>query len=262
MSANARINAPVELAESGNSDVELFAALGTRAREATVPAQRMLGFHDFCYPDMQFRICFFSGSSLPPAASLVKEAYSRLGYTVSDGESALAESVTATANLQAIQRNTTLGTLSVNLDGCSGLHAEDLYPDEVAELRMGGPLCEFTQLALDTELAGREVLCSLFYVAYVFSHAVHGVKHLLIEVNPRHRTFYERMLGFRLLGGERLCRRVRAPAVLLHLDFDFTRKQIERARRGLSVAGTTLYRYAASIADEEALIRRMGAPMR
>ncbi|MPZ45988.1 MAG: long-chain N-acyl amino acid synthase [Betaproteobacteria bacterium] len=235
--------------------------MGTKSGERTLPAQRMIGFHDFCYPGAQFRICFFAGPSLPQAASLVQDAYSRLGYTIKDGESELAETVASTANLQAIQRDTTLGTLSVNLDGCNGLHAEALYPDEVAALRSSGPICEFTQLALDTELAGREVLCSLFYVAYVFSHAVHGAKHLLVEVNPRHRTFYERMLGFRLLGGERICLRVGAPAVLLHLDFDFTREQIERARRGLSVAGTTLYRYAAPVADEEALIRRMSAGM-
>jgi hypothetical protein len=220
----------------------------------------MIGFHDFRYPGAQFRIAFFSGPSLPQAESLVRKAYTRLGYQISDDRPESSEG--PTASLQAVHRDATLGTLCVNLESRSRLHAEGLYPAEVAELRRRGPLCEFTQLALDTELAGREVLCSLFYVAYVYSHVVHRAKHLLIEVNPRHQHFYQRMLGFDLLGEERLCGRVNAPAVLLHLDFDFTREQIERARRGLSVAGTTLYRYAAPPADEQALIRQMSAPMR
>jgi hypothetical protein len=167
--------------------------------------------------------------------------------------------VPASANLHAVGSETTLGTMSVNLDGPQGLEADALYPAEVAELRRHGSLCEFTRLALDTERAGWEVLCSLFYVAYLFSHSVHRAKHLLIEVNPRHQAFYERMLGFRRIGEERLCQRVRAPAVLLHLDFEFTHEQIERARNGLTVTGTMLYRYAASLADEQSLIRRMRA---
>ncbi len=219
----------------------------------------MIGFHDFRYPRTQFRISLFAGQALPQAASLVKQAYSRLGYVDQEGESGAESAGSATATLHAVHRDATLGTLSVNLDGKDGLRSEALYPLEVAALRRRGALCEFTQLALDTEMAGREVLCSLFYMAYVFSHAVHSAKHLLIEVNPRHECFYDRMLGFRRVGEERICRRVGAPAVLLHLDFEFTREQIERARLGLAVAGTTLYRYAAPLDDERSLIQRMAA---
>jgi hypothetical protein len=219
----------------------------------------VIAFHDFHYPGTQFRVLLFAGPPLSPAASLVKQAYTRLGYSCPDeiaGRlSGLAGS--ATASLQAIKDDVTLGTLSVNLDSANGLRAEALYPREVGEVRRGGSLCEFTQLALDTKLAGREVLCSLFYMAYVFSHWVHEAKNLLIEINPRHECFYEKMLGFSRLGEQKMCERVKAPAVLMHLDFDFTQEQIERARRGLSVAGTTLYRYAAPAADEQLLIHRM-----
>lgn len=187
----------------------------------------------------------------------MKQSYSRLGYTWRDEPFPASSPANATACMQAIHGRRTLGTLSVNLDGKHGLRAEALYPDEVAEVRRSGRLCEFTQLALDTKLAGREVLCSLFYVAYVFSHCVHRAKNLLIEVNPRHRPFYERMLGFCLMGEERICARVGAPAVLMHLDFEFTSQQIERARSGLAVAGTTLYRYAASTTEEQDLMSRI-----
>lgn len=262
MSFNAQIRVPAERAEiehDEDSGAKVGAAFGANPTGRASMAHRMIGCHDFCYPHTQFRISLFAGPSLPPAASLVKRAYSRLGYATEEGDSASDCETAATASLQAAHRSTTLGTLSVNLDGKDGLRAEALYPLEVAGLRRRGALCEFTQLAMDTELAGREVLCSLFYMAYIFSHAVHGTTHLLIEVNPRHQCFYERMLGFRRVGDERICQRVGAPAVLLHLDFDFTRRQIERARQGLSVAGTTLYRYAAPVPDEQSLIRRIAA---
>jgi hypothetical protein len=235
----------------------LHALSDATAGNTALPAKRMIGFHDFRYPDAQFRILSFAGPALPQAESLVRKAYARLGYQVQNEPAQLTPNDAPTASMQAVRHNATLGTLCVNLEECNRLRSEALYPYEVAALRRRGALCEFTKLALETELAGREVLCSLFYVAYVFSHLVRKAKHLLIEVNPRHQHFYQRMLGFRLLGEERMCRRVGAPAVLLHLEFDFTREQIERARRGLSVAGTTLYRYAAPPAEEQTLIRQM-----
>jgi hypothetical protein len=255
LSFNVQIKAPVEpaLTERGSGvRAQYDAATNGKTGERVPLAHRMIGFHDFRYPRTQFRISLFAGSTLAQAACLVQKAYSRLGYANQQSESDPECTGPATASLHAVHRDTTLGTLSVNLDGKDGLRAEALYPLEVAALRRRGALCEFTQLALDTDLAGREVLCSLFYMAYVFSHAVHRAKHLLIEVNPRHQSFYDRMLGFRRVG---------APAVLLHLDFEFTREQIERARLGLAVAGTTLYRYAAPLDDERSLIQRMTAAM-
>jgi hypothetical protein len=257
---NAQIKAPVEPALSEH-DQRLGIAYGAQPSDRIPAAQRMIGCHDFRYPQSQFRISLFAGRSLPQAASLLRKAYSRLGYVNEEYQASADVAPGATASLHAVHRDTTLGTLSVNLDGKDGLRAEALYPLEVAALRRRGALCEFTELALDTELAGREVLCSLFYMAYVFAHAVQGAKHLLIEVNPRHECFYARMLGFRRIGEERICRRVGAPAVLLHLDFEFTHEQIKRARGGLTVAGTTLYRYAASLSDECALVRRMSEAM-
>lgn len=264
MPANACREARASLDPDGGvqPDRELPAVSANEVNEQSLPARRMIGFHDFSYPDTQFRICLFSGPSLPQAESLVKRAYARLGYT-EPGDAFPQERLCAasTASLHAVDRNTTLGTLCVNLEGHGALHAEALYPDEVCALRRLGRLCEFTRLAVDTALAGREVLCSLFYVAYLYAHAIHQAKHLVIEVNPRHRHFYQRMLGFELVGTERMCPRVAAPAVLLHLDFDHTREQIERARRGLSVAGTTLYRYAAPSAEEQTIIRKLGATL-
>lgn len=256
MSFNALIKARDQHAQDSRGGWQGEGASSPRADD------RLICCHDFQYPGLRFRVSLFAGRMIPQAATLVREAYSRLGYRFRDGGAATAAARPPTAALQATTIATTLGTLSVNLDERDGLRAEALYPTEVSEFRQRARLCEFTQLALDTALAGREVLCSLFYVAYVFSHLVHKANGLFVEVNPRHRCFYERMLGFRQVGEERICARVAAPAVLLYLDFDFTRLQIERSRLGLSVAGTTLYRYAPPLGEERLLIERMSDPLR
>ena len=43
----------------------------------------------------------------------------------------------------------------------------------------------------------------------------HSFDYVVIEVNPRHVRYYERMLGFEVIGPERMNPRVEAPAVLL-----------------------------------------------
>ncbi len=43
---------------------------------------------------------------------------------------------------------------------------------------------------------------------------------VFIEVNPRHVTYYSRIMGFVVAAGERLCERVCAPSVLLHLEVE------------------------------------------
>lgn len=222
------------------------------------PGDRLIGQHEFRYPGIDFRVSIFAGLRPLPADRLVDEAYSRLGYASCLAQPAPAQWPTEDgATLQAESERRTVGALSIHLDRPQGLSAESLYPAEIAPFRARGKVCEFTRLALDRSAAGREVLCSLFYMAYVYAHRVHAADHLFIEVNPHHQAFYARMLGFKRLGEEKLCPRVNAPAVLMHLDFQHTRDQIQRAREGLAVAGTTLYRYAAPLGDERLLIRRI-----
>ena len=70
------------------------------------------------------------------------------------------------------------------------------FPDEVDALRQAGSsVCEFTTLAMDHVVRSSRVLGSLFHVACIYAHRVMDFDTLLIEVNPRHVRFYERMLG-------------------------------------------------------------------
>ena len=168
--------------------------------------------------------------------------------------------------LVAEDHQETIGTMSIGFDGPDGLFVDDLFGEEVDRLRREGrAMCEFTKLAMDSVVKSKRVLASLFHVAYIYSHRLKNFDNLLIEVNPRHVRYYERMLGFEILGPERLNRRVNAPAVLMSLDFSHAHAQINRfgGRSQLSAVERSLYPYFFSVEEEAAIVGRLqGAPDR
>lgn len=122
-----------------------------------------------------------------------------------------------------------VGTLSTRVDSPSGLSAEQLYPDEISALRATDcRLCEFTRLAVDDNAMSKEVLGSLFHACFLYAHAVRGLTHAVIEVNPRHVAFYRRVLHFQVAGEQRHNHRVDAPAVLLVLDCGVLARELDR----------------------------------
>ena len=62
----------------------------------------------------------------------------------------------------------------------------------------------------------------------IFAYRIHRATDLFIEVNPRHAAFYRRKLGFSVVGGEKICRRVNAPAILLHQELRSICEQVVR----------------------------------
>jgi len=114
-----------------------------------------------------------------------------------------------------------VGTVSIRLDSSEkGLSSDDLYRLENNALRAKGwRICEFTQLAVDTEVASKPVLASLFHTAYLYAAVVREYTYSVIEVNPRHVSYYGRALKFEQIGPVRMNRRVQAPAVLLGVSF-------------------------------------------
>jgi N-acyl amino acid synthase FeeM len=114
-----------------------------------------------------------------------------------------------------------VGTLSVRPDSLRGLLAEMTYASEIEELRRKQHrLGEVVKLAVEEDANSRVALDALVRSAYVVSRHAHGRTHVVIEVNPRHVRFYEKVLGFVLASAERLCSRVGAPSVLMELDLE------------------------------------------
>lgn len=162
--------------------------------------------------------------------------------------------------LVASDEDVTIGTMSISFDGADGLLVEELFPDEVRALREAGHrVCEFTKLAMDSVLGSRRVLASLFHVAYIYAYRVKGFDCLLIEVNPRHVKYYEKILGFEVMGSVRMNARVNAPAVLLCLKFAHTEQQIGKfgGQPKMSVTERSLYPYSFSVAEEAGIVGRL-----
>ncbi|WP_088284815.1 N-acyl amino acid synthase FeeM domain-containing protein [Ideonella sp. A 288] len=190
-------------------------------------------------------------------ASLLKGRYLWRGYRVGDLPS---DHPTQRFTLAAIEDQQTIGTITVAFDGPDRLAADQTFPHEVQSLRDKGlKLCEFTKLAIDPTTGTKRVLAALFHVAYIVAHRMRGHDTLLIEVNPRHVRYYERMLGCSVLGEPRINRSVDAPAVLLTVEFSYIMSQIGKfgGQPELSATERSLYPFAFSLPEEAGIITRL-----
>ena len=193
------------------------------------------------------------------ASILIQRMYSGRGYrTLPLPE----EQAPSRLTLVVCEHGDAVGTLTIGFDMGDGepLHCEDLFVDEVQVLRgQAHRLCEFTKLAMDHVLDAKPVLASLFHVAYLYAYRAFGYDRLLIEVNPRHVRWYLRMLGFAVLGPQRLNLRVHAPAVLLGLDLRHSRDEIVRlaGHPELGPSHRTLYPYFFSAHEEAGILGRL-----
>lgn len=193
------------------------------------------------------------------ANTLLKQRYAWRGY---HAVSLPSDQTTNRITLSAAEEDETIGTITVALDGPEGLSAEDAFPEEVRQLRADGlRVCEFTKLAIDPIAGSKRVLAALFHVAYIVAHRLRQYDVLVMEVNPRHVRYYQRMLGARVLGEQRLNRFVNAPAVLLSIPFDYIREQIQvHGGEGDNAPDErSLYPYAFSQREEQGIIGRLMA---
>lgn len=163
--------------------------------------------------------------------------------------------------IAASRDNDVFGTLTLGLDSKAGLLADSLYGPEIDALRsQGRRLCEVTRLAFDTQASRLEAMATLFNVAFVLARGVHARTDLLAEVHPRHVSFYQRTLGYQIAGPERLCLRVGAPAVLMHLCLDFAGRQIRQRASDCLRRDRNLYSMFLPVAEQDSLLKNLTVP--
>jgi hypothetical protein len=192
------------------------------------------------------------------ARILVSRMYEWRGYAGASAAPVLREAEQVT--LVASEQGTTLATLTVGFDSAAGLFVDDLFDDRTAPLRATHDhLCEFTKLAVDGLVRSKRVLASLFHMAFLHALEIGHCDLILIEVNPRHVRYYQRMLGFEQRGQQRLNQRVGAPAVLLSLEMHHAATQIARfgGRPELAAAERSLYPYFFSPIEVAGILRRV-----
>lgn len=187
---------------------------------------------------------------------LLERMYRWRGYKA-DGLAAPAPNTINQITLEAISDEQTVGTITIGLDSPASLNAEGLYREEIASFRRrGARVCEFIKLAVAPDSNCQKVLAPLFQIAHIFAHRIHRATDLFVEVNPRHAVFYRRLLGFVQVGVEKVCPRVNAPAVLLHLDLSYAAEQIA-ARGEDQKSPRSFYRNAFSTEEAETLRRKI-----
>jgi hypothetical protein len=190
------------------------------------------------------------------ASMLINKMYAWRGYSTSYHLQKNPNRITLTAYM----RDALIGTVTLAIDSQAGLLADDIFKDEVDKYRRpGSKLCELTKLAFDASADSKFALASLFHICFIYGRRLHGCSDLFIEVNPRHRLYYERMLGFKRLGECRTSPRVNAPAYLLWLDVDYVEKQIRKFGGTSDRPGATrsLYPYFFSPREEAGIAQRL-----
>ncbi len=221
-----------------------------------IPEQE--GTNEFAHEDQEFRIRLANTEERRDSANiLINKMYSWRGY----GSAGINENNPNRITLIASGADSeVIGTLTVGLDSTMGLFADEMYHEELEALRRQGcKICEYNKLAVDPKIKSKRILSSLFHIAYLYPYGVFGHTDGVLEVNPRHVKFYERMLGFTQIGPERICPRVHAPGVLLRTNFAYMAEQVEKYGGLMDKADgvKSIYPYFFTKTDETGILGRL-----
>jgi hypothetical protein len=152
------------------------------------------------------------------ALALINRRYAWRGYGSDHKLSGHRDETTFTARFD----DRLIGTVTLATDSSRGLAVDATFPEEMQFFRrkQNTRLCELKKLALENGSDAKPVLASMFHFVFIYGTNNLLGTDLLIEVNPRHAVFYERMLKFRRVGAVRTNVSVNAPSQLMWLPVD------------------------------------------
>ena len=193
---------------------------------------------------------------------LIRYMYSWRGYHT-DNAIVSPDKLRRALTLEASVAEMPAGTLTIGLDSKDGMLVDELYEREIRSFRTAqNKLCEISKLAIDPVYSSKELLASLFNLAYIYGRVIHRAEYFFIEVNPRHMGYYKRMLGFQQIGEARVCPRVNAPCVLMHLDLRYVDEQVSALAGSPEPAKErSLYAYFLTRHDEEKVAKTLNGHM-
>ncbi len=193
------------------------------------------------------------------ANMLLSRKYSARGYGKKHAVPQTSNSVTFTASTQ----QGLIGTLSLVVDSESGLGCDKTFRPELDSFRQvpGAKLCELTRFAFDTSKPSMHLLASLFHIIFIYGTHHYNCTDLFIEVNPRHRRFYQSMLGFECVGGVKTNDAVGAPSQLMRLKVAEIRRYIDEHTSQKVRSSHSLYPYFFSHKEEVGIYGRLAAGM-
>jgi hypothetical protein len=153
-----------------------------------------------------------------------------------------------------------VGTITLGVDSARGLAIDSVFKDEIDTFRNapGALVCELTKFAFETDLPDQQNLAMLFHCVFLYGLHRHQCTDLFIEVNPRHRRFYQAMLGFTPLGDLRTNESVDAPSQLMWLNVSDIAASIANSRSAIGTArARSLYSLFLSQCEESTVRQRL-----
>lgn len=239
----------------GRADISLSDAQDYDERENMTPSQ----LEDVIVNNDSYGIRLTDTAAGRSSASLlINKMYAWRGYP---GTHQLTDDPNR-ITLTATDKGEVVGTLTIGIDSKIGLMADQIFKEELdVHRRRGARLCEFTKFAFDPSVRSKNALANLFHLAVIYARNIYDCTDIVIEVNPRHRRFYERMLGFEQEGELKINPRVDAPAYLLRVNFEYVTRQIEKYGGTFDAEGgiteRSFYPYFFSPREEYGIINRL-----
>lgn len=111
------------------------------------------------------------------------------------------------------------------------LPTESIYKKEIKELsNSGSKIVEVSRLIINPDFRNsKEILVLLFNYMFIYGFHVKQFDTTIIQVNPRHKDYYRKLLNFKEIGGEKYCPIVQnAPAILLGLPLSLYYEEVVR----------------------------------
>jgi len=189
------------------------------------------------------------------AQALVNRMYDWRGY----GDSHVIPTSEGHSTFLASLDGELVGTITLGVDTGTGLAADLIFRNELNTFRRvpGASLCELVKFAFDADMPSRQLLASLFHIVFIYGMRHHRCSDLFIEVNPRHRRFYQTMLGFQPLGDLRTNSSVHAPSQLMWLKVADIAQHIGSQTTRAETNSRSLYPMFLSSHDERMVRARL-----
>lgn len=195
-----------------------------------------------------------TADSITSASMLVQKMYSTRGYPPNPIKGGRMK-----FTLIASQLDQVVGTVTLGLDAGDGLAADQLYQDNIDDLRREGlRVCELTKLAIDHRACSKYIFGGLLHMAFIYANRIYQYSDVVMEVVPRHTNYYVKMLDCEVIGVEKLNPRVNFPVNLLRLNGPHVDEMIQLyGGQGEAANTRTLYAYFFSKIDEEGIMQRL-----
>lgn len=250
---NPHTNLQKKTADDFNKTIA-YIPIPTTLRDLCPPMHRAPGGNAEFLGEQQFKIRLAQTEASRSAATmLVQQRYAWRGYKA-DEIKKRPNRITLLAYLE----EKIVGSLNIGYDSPEGLCADERYKEEIDALRAQGlSVGEITKLAIDESVNNKRVLAGMMNIAYLYG-LIHGVTDAVIEVTPRHKPFYERMLDFKQIASERFYAASSTNVVLMHIKTAYISERIEAVGgQGVSCNDRSIYPYFFPPNDQNGIMKRL-----